>query len=56
MALLFFQDKVMKCREESATSNTVNLLSPGGMLTPPASSRKSLDVAGASAVSETKPT
>lgn len=47
----------MRCREEAAMGSTVvSLLSPGGMLTPPASSRKSLDAATASAVSETKPT
>lgn len=52
-----FQDKVMRRREETAVGSGVqNLLSPEGMLTPPASSRKSLDVASFSAVSEAKPT
>lgn len=53
--LFILQDKVIRKRDEAALGSTVNLLSPEGMLTPPASSRKSLDV-GTCAISETKPT
>lgn len=48
---------MIRCREEASSGNAVvSLLSPGGMLTPPASSRKSLDAGTAMAVSGTKPT